>query len=519
MPSNEDMLINRLARLERAGDIPAALNLLGSQPLTPNAFASIAISLYRRDLSALAFIIVHKLIEAGIENWMLRAIAAHLAIRLDQADAIAPSLTRLAQLLAGDATQRDAARQLLDPLLPRDAVVAFHTGNHALTRAYTRLWATVDPQTAARLAAPAANRTPDYARFLEPDDAGKLQRLTAPAAGTPRAPRRVVLGIRHRWSSEQPDSREHDMPPRYELAFRSYGWQTQRHDLRSFADAALVAEDYRALAALCREGDADLLFIDDFQPQRGNHAARDIIAALRLECPKLKIVSLYPDPWAPERWDDMEAGAGLLDGIWSAVVTPVWQRPAFAGKALFLPFPNGGTYPPSPPLAPRFRFAGGVQYTNWDRAFWAAAILEAGLPLRIESSDHQEDHRDALESFRAYMMRAQTGEVALNFARRSNGVLTLTNRTFETLATGCLLVQERSDNIDPFLTAGRHYLRFETLADLVDIAHLLATEPDRAEAIRHEGAAYMAEHYADERLIGYLDQFLFHRESAARVAA
>jgi hypothetical protein len=309
------------------------------------------------------------------------------------------------------------------------------------------------------------------------------------------------------------------MPARYTLALESYGWQISRHDLHSLENPEIVARDLQAVATLCRETEADLLIVDDFQPQRGNHAAGEIIAALRRNRPALKILSLYFDPWEAERWDDIEAGGALIDAAWSLVVRPIWERPVFKDKTLFLPFPHGGDYPAAPALKPSFRFGGGVQYTSWDRAFWAAAIAQAGLPFRIEASDHQEDNRDPLESYRAYMLRSQTGEAALNFARRFNGIYTLTGRTFETLATGGLLVQERSDDIDLFFTAGRHYLRFETLTDLFDIATLLQQEPDRAEAIRREGAAFFAERYSDEKLIAYLDQFLFHRESAARAAA
>ena len=231
------------------------------------------------------------------------------------------------------------------------------------------------------------------------------------------------------------------------------------------------------------------------------------------------MLSLYFDPWQPDRWDSIEAGAELLDGIWSLDVVPLWDRAEFKHKTLFLPFPHGGAYPPLPPLEPRFRFGGGVQYTNWDRALWVSAIVRAELQVRIEASDHQEDHRDPLESYRGYMLRSQTGEAVLNFARRSSGICTATGRTFETLATGGLLVQERSDDIDLFFTAGRHYLRFETMTDLFDIAALLKRTPECAEAIRHEGAVFFAARYSDERLIAYLDQFLFPRQAVARAAA
>jgi glycosyl transferase family 1 len=518
--SADDALIDQLVQCERAGDLAAALSLLGAKPQTPKSLATIALSLYRRDLSALAFIIAQKLLDAGVENWILHALAAHLALRLEQPEAAARSIPRLAQLLAGaDAVQRRAVRSLLDPFLPRDAVVACHNDNHALNRAYTRLWSVVDPQIITRLARPPAEHVPDTERFLTPDNGGRLLNVAAPPAGMPRIARKAVLGIRHRWNPLDAKSREHDLPIRIVAGFDEYGWRSLRHDLRSLEDRAIIAEDYRALAAICRESGADLLILDDFQPRHGGNAAGEILRALRRERPSLRVVGIYMDPWLPEQWNDIEAGADCLDAVWSAIVTPVWNRPAFTGKTLFLPYPFGGSYAPAPRIEPRFRFGGGVQYGNWDRAFWLAAIAEAGLPVAVAASTHVCDDLSALDSFRAYMRNASTGEATLNFARRSNGTHTLTGRTFEAPATGSLLVQERSDDIDLFFIAGQHYLRFETLTDLFDIAHLLKTAPDRAEAIRQAGAAFFAERYSDERLVAYLDHFLFHRESAARTAA
>lgn len=186
---------------------------------------------------------------------------------------------------------------------------------------------------------------------------------------------------------------------------------------------------------------------------------------------------------------------------------------------MFATWPHGGSYPPPPPLQPILSFGGGVQLSNWDRAFWLAALAEAQLPVRTAVSDHAGDKLGALESYRAYMLKAATGDAVLNFSRRLNGLHTLTGRTFETLATGGLLVQERSDDIDPFFVANRHYLRFETLTDLVDICHLLRAEPGRAEDIRRDGAAFFRERYSDERLIAYLDHALFHHHADERAAA
>ncbi|HLI20172.1 MAG TPA: glycosyltransferase, partial [Stellaceae bacterium] len=514
MPSAQDELVEELSRLERAGDLNAALGLLRARQLTPNALAAVALALYRRSLSAIAFLIVQMLLDNGIEHWTLLALSAHLGTRLGQGEAAARSTSRLIALFAAaDADQRRSLRNLLDPLLPCDAVMAARSGNHALTRALAQLWAAAVPETTRRFAIPPADRPPDIARFREPGDPAQLHRFDAPPRGAPRIARKAVVAIRHLWIPAQPASREHDVPARIASALEAYGWQARRHDLRSLEDPAIVAADYAAIAALCRDWEADLLILDDFQPNRAGKAAGEIVRALRRERPQLKIAGLYMDPWVVELWGEIEAGAALLDCTWSPVVTDLWQRRAFAGKMLFATWPHGGAYPPPPPLQAVLSFGGGVQYSNWDRAFWLGAFAEAKLPLRIEVSDHAEDKLDPLASYRAYMLKAATGEAVLNFARRFNDLHTLTGRTFETLATGGLLIQERSDDIDRFFVANRHYLRFETLTDLFDIVHLLRAEPELAESIRREGAAFFQERYADDRLIAYLDHALFHRRA------
>lgn len=298
MPLAQDELVEKLAQLESAGDLNAGLRLLSTQQLAPDALAALVFALYRRDLSALAFVIVQTLLDNGIELWLLRAISAHLAFRLGQADAGAKSLARLIELFAdAGPEQRRNLSSLLDPFLPRDAVYAAHCSNHALTRALGLLWAVADPDTTRRFALPPPHRQPDIARFRQPGDETKLHRYDVPPGGAPRLTRKAVVAIRHLWFPDQPASREHDVPARIEAAIEAYGWRALRHDLRSLQNPAIVAQDYAAIAALCRDSEADLVILDEFQPNRGANASGEIIRALRRERPQLKIVGLYMDPW------------------------------------------------------------------------------------------------------------------------------------------------------------------------------------------------------------------------------
>ena len=518
MPPADESLIDKLAHLERANDLAGALQLLASHTLPPQTLATIAFSLYRRDVSGLAFLIARQLLDAGFENWMLDALSSLLGLRLGQQDAAETSIARLGQLLAhAGNVEREKARAFLDPHLPCDVVAAFHRGERERLRAYARLWAAIDPDVTRRLASPPPQCRSDPARFLQPADDERLLRFEAPPDGTARSVRKAVLAIRRYWVPEQSASREHDIPVRIAAAMDAYGWQPIRCHLRSFVQRDAVIEDYRAIDAHCREFDIDLLILDEFQPRRGgNTAPGEIVRALKRDRPELRVVGLYLDPWVPEHWGEIEAAASMLDAVWSPVVTALWQRPAFQGKTLFIPLPHGGGYPAPDRLQPGLCFRGGVQYSNWDRAFWLDAISEAGLKLRVSVSTHARDDLDPLESYRAYMRETSATEATLNFSRRSNGEHTLTARTFEVPAAGGLLVQQQSPDVDLFFVAGRHYLRFETLADLADIAHLVRTEPNRAEDIRREGAAFFRERYADDRIIAYLDHFLFHRQRGER---
>jgi hypothetical protein len=521
MAQPDNALIDRLAQQERAGDINGALSVLNGSGLTPAGFATVALSLYRRNLAIVPFILAEKLIASGFDNWALHVLAAQIGPRVDRRELAAKSLARLSQLFANasDADRR-ALRDLLDPALPFDAASGINLGDYARVKALMPLWTLAEPDAARRFAQPPAGREPDVARFHQQGDPTRLYQYATPPTGVPRVARTVIIGMRHLWMPGVPTSREHDLPPRIAEAFERYGWKTVRHDLRGFDDPSLV-EDYQALAALCRAHDADVLLLDDFMPSRGRGATGEIIQAVRHELPRLRVMGAYFDPWQPHEWDDMEAGAALLDCAWTNIPTGVWKRPALAERTLFLAIPHGGEYPIAPPVQPGFRFAGGVQYSNWDRAFWLAALNDSGLLTSNVMSKHAKDDLHPLASYRAYMMRqAASPHASISLARRANGLSTITGRTSETLATGNLLIQERSDDIDGFFVANRHYLRFETITDLHDIAHLIRTEPDYVEAIRQEGAAFFRERYSDERMASYFDYFLFHRaRGASDVAA
>src|ERR1700749_4800877 len=71
--STHAALIDKLAQLERADELNAAIQLLSSQKLSANEFASVAIALYRSELSGVPFLTAEMLINNGIDHWILHA--------------------------------------------------------------------------------------------------------------------------------------------------------------------------------------------------------------------------------------------------------------------------------------------------------------------------------------------------------------------------------------------------------------------------------------------------------------
>jgi hypothetical protein len=520
LPRADDALIEKLGQLESIGDLQSGLQLLVTQALPPDALIGVAVALYRNGGSAIPFLIAQQLLQANIDNWILHTISAHLGLRLNQPTA-ATSVERLSALLAGEsAAVRQSVRNFLAPFLANDAIAALHDGRSIFLRALAQLWAAVEPEKMRCLATPTPGCQPSLRVLSVPSEHPRLLKLEGLPAGAPRRPRKVVLAIRGRWIPGDPNSREHDVPLRIAAAMEAYGWQPICYHLRSFHHPGTVTEDYRNIASLCRDSDADLVVIDEFQPARaGNDAPGAIMRALKRDQPKLRAIGLYLDPWLQDQWNDIEAAVGVLDGFWSPVPTTLWQRPAFKGKMLFVPLPHTVSCSPQGSLRPELAFRGGVQYSNWYRTFWLTAIADAGLPLRSMVSNHRREFLTGLDGYRAYLRESATMGATLNFALRSDGIPTITGRTFEIPAVGGLLVQERSDDIDCYFVPGRHYLRFETLSDLADIVHLLRTEPDIAETIRRAGSDFFQERYGDQKLMSYLDNFAFHRITGEAVAA
>jgi hypothetical protein len=285
-----------------------------------------------------------------------------------------------------------------------------------------------------------------------------------------------------------------------------------------------LAEDFDDILAACRDAAAEMLIMDDHfihlvQLDTTWRLRRDLIAALRRDCPGIRIVALQIDAWEIDP-ALLRRSVADIDLLWTInPALPVWRDPLFAGKVLACPLPHGGHVRPPDDTPPRrIGFIGGLQSYNWHRALWRGLALTHGLPIDWHLSSHGGDGLEPLDSHAAYLARLAACRASLNLSMRPTLARIATDRTIEVPLTGGLLVQEDAEDLDHYLVAGEHYLRFGSFAELRGLVRLIETEPEIVQAIRHAGHRFVAARYADDKLIGYLDFRLFHAGLADPVA-
>ncbi|MEO5339395.1 MAG: glycosyltransferase [Magnetococcus sp. MYC-9] len=337
--------------------------------------------------------------------------------------------------------------------------------------------------------------------------APRLIRYPSPPAGRPQ-PRRVTVVLREFIFPDKSWSRPFDVGPRIVAAMNRYGWQTVFYPLKG---NDLVAEALE-IVALCRQQQTELLVLDDDILIKAMPLRSDLIARLRQALPALKIVGFLADAWEPEA-DLLRESASLIERIWSldAPSRPLWEEPELAPKMLHLPIPfqTGNYRTPQTPLSGQAHFSGSISGFNWHRAFWVPAFERARLPIKVAIASHQTDGLSALESYSVYMRTLAEATCCISLAMRPNHHCIVTSRSFETIHSGSLLIQETSEDMYRYFIPGEHYLEFSTLPELAAVLRFVQEHPAEAEAIRRRGNAFIWEWYGDEKLIGYLDQALF----------
>ena len=333
-----------------------------------------------------------------------------------------------------------------------------------------------------------------------------------PPTGLPRQQRRVLVTGRETFFQRGANSRLLDIGPRIASAMVIYGWQAELHIIGQKKD------ECRLIAERCRLQKLDVLVLDDEVLGEMRQAYIDMILQVRRDNPSIKIVGYRLDAWEINLYQNRKQTlitlSSYLDLVWDFDMPslPIWKEPAFANKMLCMPCPfawDQGTS--DKPLTPHMLFSGSVKAFNWHRAFWMSAIERMKLPVTTKVSTHRPDGLPPLESYSLYMQGLMEATCCLNLVMRPDHHHSriATGRSFETLLSGSLLVQEMSREMDYFFIPGEHYLEFSSVAELAAIVRFIDENREEAEAIRQRGHTFAREYYSDKRLIGFLDKALF----------
>ncbi len=324
---------------------------------------------------------------------------------------------------------------------------------------------------------------------------------------------------------------------RLETAMQAYGWQVTVRLLSEQSDGGwLLSELYEAIA-LCQQVRAELFVIRFDQIMQGRQVAHDLLLLMRERLPDVKIVALSLDAWTinqnlpgdvlPLQFHEKVYGIlEVLDAVWLSDVPllGIWEEVPFRGKVLRTPLPHGEYFgPPDPPLARVLRYFGNRLHPEfWYRNFWPLVTEEKNLPIIyqqhrfLDAQGYFDQGRcqltrgeEALRTYSGHKRGLHEATVVMNMTRKANLQCIVTHRSFEVPLNGGLLVQEYTPEMHCYFTPGEHYLEFGSVGGLGEICRLLVEEPEWAEEIRRCGSAFARAHYNDEKLIAYLDCFLW----------
>lgn len=334
--------------------------------------------------------------------------------------------------------------------------------------------------------------------------------LSDPPPEARKIKRRAIVAMRALFFPQNPNSRLFEIGPIMVASMNNYGWNASLVGMKCLDH---LAEDFRITLETCLHERADVLMLDEqlIEAPVARAARKQMIGRLRQELPNIKIVALHLDPWSLDTPLLVEAMPDV-DAVWTfAPDLPAWHQPSVKDRVFMAPLPHAGDYGgPILPLDGRMRFIGSINAFNWHRFFWLSAAAVTDLPLDTQKSQHVADGLSVVESYLGYIRRLADGRCSVNFSMRPNLMPAITGRTFEILASGSLLVQERAPDLDCFLTAGEHYLSFSSVAELRAIADFIRDKPEQAEEIRRAGNAFFRATFSDDKVIGYLDKKLHY---------
>jgi hypothetical protein len=228
----------------------------------------------------------------------------------------------------------------------------------------------------------------------------------------------------------------------------------------------------------------------------------------------VRVVRYLQDGWRTA----MRVGGDLYAGLGSCVDLVVHQYPCVLGfgsatqRAAVFCFPSPCHLPAStvePGRIPRVCFTGRIHEWAYARSVWWAETARLGLPIdwqiqlpwdTARMADPPAFDQDFADRLRGYAL-------SLSLVTRLNGVKIMPARTIETLLCGGALLEESSPDTAYFLKPDRHYVTFETLADLREMIPALIVDRPRRLALADAGRRWAVKYFdGDYFWAGLLDK-------------
>ncbi|MBF0183152.1 MAG: glycosyltransferase family 1 protein [Magnetococcales bacterium] len=315
-------------------------------------------------------------------------------------------------------------------------------------------------------------------------------------------------------------------------AMSDYGWQVEM--LPRVLEPKSLQEDCRMLLECCRQGMPELLL---FEASHMIAHDADTYLAMKKEVlallPAAHFLGVLVDVDGNTENKIIEKFGAFFDKLVSYGIPPaeMASHPQFSGKIMraWPPVFGEGIGSVSKPLESVPLFDGIFHASNWSRLLWYVALrhydCNINWKLNVFSYHNEVYKRSPLEYYRDYIKGLEEATCCLSLSALSadspvtdrgvepEGIMT--GRAMETVLSGSLLIQEYSPNTRRFLLPGEHYLEFHTFAELRAILKFIVEHKEEAEAVRQRGFAFAQARYGPDKLVGYIDKFVFYSDDAS----
>ncbi|MDV7339031.1 hypothetical protein RYZ26_05475 [Terasakiella sp. A23] len=277
-------------------------------------------------------------------------------------------------------------------------------------------------------------------------------------------------------------------------------------DYRSFASDALVhtssfsTDDFKneveRLAKEIIQWRPDYVYIDNFLI----HSDAEISDFVKEKFTKLKretgccLISFFADAWHLGQKNGLLWADELVDAHHHTQSSYIGALPQeVEDKAFCYPCP----YPQELfhfPEVEKDIFAAFHGSLHDIRAPWLVKIQNDELNVHVEVSDHS--NTSELSTLEAYARQFSRYDVSLLFSARNTVQTAITGAVWESLLTGSMILEEKSEEVPDYLVPYVHYIPFQSYAQLKAALTYLEQDKDLINLIRDNATSFFKTYYS-----------------------